>query len=192
MIQTTNNDRTIIWSTINRKPDYELRREISENYDNITEDPLTVEEIRCQFNKIENIKDRLNKISFVKPILVIDIFEDLIHNDSSRKVRVIDSGNLADCFEDETFDLAEWYVNKDGDLFSYGVDRERAQYSAYFGLKADVPLSLIQCFFEDVEMECDEIEYMDEIVFSVGNTVLDVLGLSEMNPLGKLIFDYCE
>ena len=41
MIQTTNNDRTIIWSTINRKPDYELRREISENYDNITEDPLT-------------------------------------------------------------------------------------------------------------------------------------------------------
>lgn len=148
MIQTTNNDRTIIWSTINRKPDYELRREISENYDNITEDPLTVEEIRCQFNKLENIKDRLNKISFVKPILVIDIFEDLIHNDSSRKVRVIDSGNLADCFEDETFDLAEWYVNKDGDLFSYGVDRERAQYSAYFGLKSDAPLSLIQCFLK--------------------------------------------
>ena len=80
----------------------------------------------ANFKHFEEITYKLSKVSVGQPIIAVASFTDTFNEENnSNAVKVIDSGNLGECF-DMDFDLAEWYIDENGDLCSYNIDREGA------------------------------------------------------------------
>ena len=88
---------------------------------------------------------------------------------------MIDSGNLGECF-DEDFDLAEWYIDENGDLCSYDIDREGFGNYVYFTFKEGTPLSVKQHFFTEAEKDDCALTFIDEYAASIGDMVLEAIG----------------
>ena len=108
--------------------------------------------------------------------IVIASFSDPFNKDNcSNHVKVIDSGNLGECF-DEDFDLAEWYIDENGDLCSYDVDREGFGNYVYFTFKEGTPLSVKQHFFTEAEKDDCDLTFIDEYAAPIGDMVLEALG----------------
>ena len=99
------------------------------------------------FRYFKDMKAKLDEVSIGKPIIVIASFSEPFNKDNcSNHVKVIDSGNLGECF-DEDFDLAE-----------------------------GTPLSVKQHFFTEAEKDDCDLTFIDEYAASIGDMVLEALG----------------
>ncbi len=128
-----------------------LKAKLRREFPSADENEITALMHSVNFKYFEDMKAKLDKVSIGKPIIVIASFSDPFNKDNcSNHVKVIDSGNLGECF-DEDFDLAEWYIDENGDLCSYDVDREGFGNYVYFTFKEGTPLSVKQHFFTEAE-----------------------------------------
>ena len=118
-----NNNRITIWTSIDLMVPC-LKAKLRREFPSADENEITALMHSVNFRYFEDMKAKLDEVSIGKPIIVIASFSDPFNKDNcSNHVKVIDSGNLGECF-DEDFDLAEWYIDENGDLCSYDVDRE--------------------------------------------------------------------
>ena len=122
------------------------------------------------------MKEKLGKVSIGEPIIVIASFTDpFCKENCSNHVKVIDSGNLGECF-DADYELAEWYIDENGDLCSYDIDREGFGNYVYFTFKDGTPLSVKQRFFTEAEKDDCDLSFLDEYAAPIGHKVLNALG----------------
>ena len=103
-----NNNRITIWTSIDLIVPC-LKAKLRREFPSADENEITALMHSVNFRYFEDMKAKLDEVSIGKPIIVIASFSDPFNKDNcSNHVKVIDSGNLGECF-DEDFDLAEWY-----------------------------------------------------------------------------------
>lgn len=176
MNKTINTNRITLWTSIDLMLPC-VKAKIRREFPSIAENKITAVTHAINFKQFDEMKAKLDKVSIGRPIIVVASFTDPFDEDNnSTHIKVIDSGVLGECF-DSDFDLAEWYIDENGDLCSYNIDREGYGYYIFFALKEDAPLSLVQRFFKEAETDNCEIDYINEIVDGIGEAVLDTLGL---------------
>lgn len=150
MNKTTNANRITLWTSIDLMLPC-IKAKIRSELSSFTENKVTALMYAANFKHFEEITYKLSKVSVGQPIIAVASFTDTFNEENnSNTVKVIDSGNLGECF-DMDFDLAEWYIDENGDLCSYNIDREGAGFYIFFTLKKDAPLSLVQRFFKEAE-----------------------------------------
>ena len=176
MNKTTNANRITLWTSIDLMLPC-IKAKIRSELSSFTENKVTALMYAANFKHFEEITYKLSKVSVGQPIIAVASFTDTFNEENnSNAVKVIDSGNLGECF-DMDFDLAEWYIDENGDLCSYNIDREGEGFYIFFTLKKDAPLSLVQRFFKEAENGDCELDYINEIAESIGDKVLDALGM---------------
>lgn len=176
MNKTTNANRITLWTSIDLMLPC-IKAKIRSELSSFTENKVTALMYAANFKHFEEITYKLSKVSVGQPIIAVASFTDTFNEENnSNAVKVIDSGNLGECF-DMDFDLAEWYIDENGDLCSYNIDREGAGFYIFFALKKDAPLSLVHRFFKEAENGDCELDYINEIAESIGDKVLDALGM---------------
>ena len=170
-----NNNRITIWTSIDLIVPC-LKAKLRREFPSADENEITTLMHSVNFRYFEDMKAKLDKVSIGKPIIVIASFSDPFNKDNcSNHVKVIDSGNLGECF-DEDFDLAEWYIDENGDLCSYDVDREGFGNYVYFTFKEGTPLSVKQHFFTEAEKDDCDLTFIDAYAAPIGDKVLEALG----------------
>ena len=173
-MNNTTNNKKIIWTSIN--PGLLCAKEmVKQETPNISKEELNAIVLAFNFRYFEKVKKMLDKASIGKPIIVITKYEGINESVGDyTRVTVIDSGNLGGCL-DTDYDLAEWYIDENGDFCSYGVDRLGVRTEQYFALNEEAPLSMIQHLFADFDDEDFDYEVLDEILDSIGDDVLSAL-----------------
>lgn len=125
MNKTTNANRITLWTSIDLMLPC-IKAKIRSELSSFTENKVTALMYAANFKHFEEITYKLSKVSVGQPIIAVASFTDTFNEENnSNAVKVIDSGNLGECF-DMDFDLAEWYIDENGDLCSYNIDREGA------------------------------------------------------------------
>lgn len=176
MNKTINTNRITLWTSIDLMLPC-VKAKIRKEFPSIAENKITAVTHAINFKQFDDMKAKLDKVSIVQAIIVVASFTDPFGEDnSSTHIKVIDSGVLGECF-DSDFDLAEWYIDENGDLCSYNIDREGSGWYCYFTLKKDAHLSLVQRFFKEAETDDCEIDYINDIVEGIGDKVLDALSM---------------
>ena len=173
-MNNTTNKKKIIWTSINPGlPCFKAM--VKQDKPTISEEELNAIVFALNFRYFDKVRDMLGKVNAGQPIIIIAKYEGIYESDSDGTyVQVIDSGNIGECL-DTDFDLAEWYIDENGDFCSYGIDRENVYHAQYFALKEDASMSMIQHLFADIDDEDFDYEVLDEILDSIGDDVLSAL-----------------
>ena len=174
-MNNTTNNKKIIWTSIN--PGLLCAKEmVKQETPNISKEELNAIVLAFNFRYFEKVKKMLDKASIGKPIIVITKYEGINESVGDyTRVTVIDSGNLGGCL-DTDYDLAEWYIDENGDLCSYDVDREGFGNYVYFTFKEGTPLSVKQHFFTEAEKDDCDLSFIDAYAAPIGDKVLEALG----------------
>ena len=176
MNNTTNNKRTIIWTSINPgAPCFKamLKKEMPD----IGEDDINAIIYGFNYHYFNELVSHLSKVSIGQPIIALALFEGYDDDEADGfGIQTIDSGNLGECF-DTDYDIAEWYVDKSGDFLSYHIDRDGVTYCKYLAIKKDAPLSKVQRLFTEIDNDDFDFSIIGDVTESIGEKVLDALGI---------------
>lgn len=173
-MNNTTNKKKVIWTGFNVSLPCVKALLKADNPD-ISDEELTVAIYEANFGYFEKLSDILSLTALEQPIIAIVNYKDINDDrDCGTDIQVIDSGNLSECLDYE-FDLAEWYVDENGDFCSYGINRDYVFHTKYFAIDEDAPLSALQHLFVDVNDEDFDFGDVSDMFLSIGDDVLYAL-----------------
>lgn len=175
MNNTMNNNRKIIWTSINPGLPC-VRAMLKRETPDICEDEINAVVYGVNYRYFDKLTRHLSTVNIGQPIIAVALFEGYGDSeDDGFAIQVIDSGNLGECF-DTDYDLAEWYIDENGDFCSYHIDREGVSYCKYFAVSEDAPLSKVQSLFTEINGDDFDFAVLDDVAESIGTKVLEALG----------------
>ena len=129
----------IVWSDMNLDLD-DWRDDLIEQYPDASEDALISKMYEINNDYLDDTRANLN-IQLSQSIIIIG---DLgLWNGRAHGYKMIDSGNIKDCFQSDC-DMNEWYVDKLGDLRCKAVHHDGTNYYLYRAFKDGVTDSQIE------------------------------------------------
>ena len=163
-------EKHMIWSNINLDlKDWEGLREEHPEY---TEEQLTEEMYEVNNDYLSDERYNL-KIQCGNDIIVFGNIGRW--NGRAHGYKLIESGNIADCLYTEC-DMAEWYVDRDGDLCSTQIHHDGSNYLYYRkfkdGLSSDDKEDFLDKFYEGKATQED----IDRVTDKLGGIIAQVYG----------------
>ena len=129
----------IIWSDMDLDFDKQ-KAELQEQYPDASDDELLLRMYETNNDSLDDERSNLN-IQLSQSIIVIaDIGR---WNGRFNGYRMIESGNISDCFQSEC-DMNEWYVDKNGDFRCKAIHHDGTNYYIYRTFKDNVTESQIE------------------------------------------------
>ena len=129
----------IVWSDMNLDLN-DWRDDLTEQYPDASEDTLISKMYEINNDYLDDARANLN-IQLSQSIIIIG---DLgLWNGRAHGYKMIDSGNIKDCFYSDC-DMNEWYVDKLGDLRCNAVHHDGTNYYLYRAFKDGVTDSQIE------------------------------------------------
>lgn len=99
MNKTTNANRITLWTSIDLMLPC-IKAKIRSELSSFTENKVTALMYAANFKHFEEITYKLSKVSVGQPIIAVASFTDTFNEENnSNAVKVIDSGNLGECFD---------------------------------------------------------------------------------------------
>ena len=119
-------DRYVLWTDINLNFD-DWKDDLQSEYPELSENELIEKMYEINADYLDDERVNLNR-QLSQPILIIG---DLgLWNGRANGYKMIDSGNLKDCLYTNS-DMAEWYVDKRGDLRCDSVHHDGTNHYLY-------------------------------------------------------------
>lgn len=134
-------DRHLIWSNIDI--DEDMYNALKLERSTLSENDLYQDYDELNGEYLNDVRQYLN-IQLSQPIIIIgDIGR---WNGRFSGYKMVDSGNIRDCFYSDT-DMTEWYIDKYGDLRATAVHHDATNYYLYRVIKdgvSDVQIDNLQ------------------------------------------------
>ena len=132
-------DRYVLWTDINLNFD-DWKDDLLSEYPELSENELIEKMYEINADYLDDERVNLNR-QLSQPILIIG---DLgLWNGRANGYKMIDSGNLKDCLYTNS-DMAEWYVDKRGDLRCDAVHHDGTNHYLYRVFKDGVSETQIE------------------------------------------------
>lgn len=165
-------DKYVLWSDINLNFE-DWRADLEAEYPDESENKLIERMHQINADYIDDARANLN-IQLSQPIIIIG---DLgLWNGRASGYKMIDSGNISDCLFTDC-DMAEWYVDKRGDLRCKGIHHDGTNHYLYRAFKDGVTEAQISALQNKIYMGKATRSDITRVTKRLGDEINKVYGI---------------